>query len=68
MRLPRNPITGWIVASVPVPQVNNRLQGWMPCVDWCEENVKELSWRYAGEGVFEFRNEADHMMFVLRWA
>ena len=68
MKLPRNPFDGWIVASVPAPNPTGRYQGWSPCIKWCDKNFDESNWRYVGEGVFEFRNEADHMMFLLRWA
>ena len=68
MKLPRNPFDGWIVASVPAPNPTGRYQGWSPCVNWCEVNVKEPNWRFIGEGTFEFRREDDHMMFVLRWS
>ena len=79
MKLPRNPINGWIVASVPAP-INDRVskhiyQGWRPCIEWCAETFGEMRspdspsrWRFIGEGVFEFRRADDHMMFLLRWA
>ena len=66
MKLPRNPINGWIVASVRSPWELG--VGWTPCVKWCDKNVTESNWRYVGEGVFEFRRADDHMMFLLRWS
>lgn len=78
MKLPRNPINGWIVASVPAPERGK--MGWMPCMAWCQEHIDGeqfginsaksfgKNWRYVGEGVFEFRRTDDHMMFTLRWA
>lgn len=77
MKLPRNPINGWIVASVPAPDRGKR--GWMPCMNWCQDHFDDESfgvneersygknWRYVGEGVFEFRRADNHMMFLLRW-
>ena len=75
----RNPVNGWIVASVPPPDRGR--MGWMPCMFWCQEQLDgEIefginsvhsfgkNWRYVGEGVFEFRRHDDHLMFVLRWA
>lgn len=67
MKLPRNPINGWIVASVPAPNPVPRYQGWSTCVKWCDKNFNESNWRYVGEGVFEFRRADDHMMFLLKW-
>lgn len=60
------------VASVPAPSTTvpprgQIYQGWTPCIKWCEENT-EGSWWYISEGVFEFIDEVDHFMFVLRWA
>ena len=76
MKLPRNELNGWIVASVPSPGpnsigtgiANTYYQGWTPCITWCAEQIKDGNWRFVGEGVFEFRRADDHMMFVLRWA
>ena len=66
--LPRNPINGWIVISVPSPLPIGMYQGWSPCVNWCKLNIKESNWRYIGEGAFEFRRADDHLLFLLRWA
>jgi hypothetical protein len=68
MKLQRNSIDGWVVASVESPWIDNEHRGWTPCVKWCDKNVKESNWRYVGEGVFEFRRADDHMLFTLRWS
>ena len=78
MKLPRNPINGWLMASVPAPERGK--MGWVPCMAWCQEKLDgeflqgvnaarsySKNWRYIGEGVFEFRRADDHMMFLLRW-
>jgi len=63
MKLPRNELNGWIVASVQSPWSD----GWYPCMKWCKETFNEHNWRYVGEGVFEFRRSDDHLLFTLRW-
>jgi len=68
VKLSRNPVNNWIVASVRSPWEYKGVQGWTPCVKWCDKNVKEQNWHYVGEGVFEFRRADDHLMFMLRWA
>jgi hypothetical protein len=55
------------VASVMAPQMPT-YQGWTPCYDWCRENIGNTGWTFVGEGVFEFSNEKDYLMFMLRWA
>jgi hypothetical protein len=72
MKLPRNELNGWIVASVPAP-VNGRIgkhvyQGWTPCMRWCAEHFEQHNWRFVSEGVFEFRRADDHLMFMLKWS
>jgi hypothetical protein len=42
--------------------------GWHPQMRWCSENLQDTLWRYVGEGVFEFKNDADRLMFLLRWS
>jgi hypothetical protein len=42
-------------------------QGWSPSIKWCQENLKDRQWRYDGEGVFEFKQEQDYTMFLLKW-
>lgn len=74
----KNSLTGWYVASVmpPVDETINgkyRYQGWLPCIDWCEKMFGESSmdnycWRFISEGVFEFREESQYLLFLLRWA
>jgi hypothetical protein len=63
MKLPRNPVNGWVVASVQSPELNS----WLLCCNWCRSNFKHANWRYVGAGVFEFRRVDDYMMFMLRW-
>jgi len=77
-----NNISRWHVASVPSPAtksdpINGHIyQGWRPCMEWCVETfgggigatVWGPGWRYVSEGVFEFRQEQDRTMFLLRWA
>lgn len=60
-----------ICASVKSPDRPTYV-GWAPCISWCEEhlyysNHNKPCWRYVGEGVFEFENEKDYTMFMLRW-
>jgi hypothetical protein len=70
-------MSGWHVASVQAPIVNSdpvnghRYQGWQPCIEWCQTQFGNRAidgWRFVGEGVFEFREEKDYLMFLLRWA
>lgn len=73
----KNDITGWFVASVPSPDTGRVYNGWSPCIEWCSEQWGNLSryviirhgqnWRYVGEGVFEFENEQDYVLFLLKW-
>jgi len=61
----------WFVASVSAP-VEDRIskhvyQGWSPCMWWCAEYFNTQDWRYVGEGVFEFKQSNDCLMFLLRW-
>lgn len=50
----------------PSPERN---QGWSPCIRWCEQMFGRMGprWRFVGEGVFEFRQRKDHMLFLLKW-
>ena len=49
--------------------------GWRPCMEWCEKTfgggigatASGPGWRFVGEGVFEFREKRDLVMFLLRW-
>jgi hypothetical protein len=67
-----NEITNRYVANIMAPTMSSdpitghRYQGWKPCMDWCETQIVD-GWWYIGEGVFEFVDEADHLMFMLRW-
>ena len=61
------------VASVAAPMMSadpisghRRYQGWTPCIVWCEKHIGD-GWWFIGDRVFEFVNEKDHLMFVLRW-
>ena len=70
-----NEISNRYVASVQSPKMlydpinGHRYQGWTECIEWCETTFDNRGgWWYVGEGVFEFNNKQDHLMFVLRWA
>ena len=41
-----------------------------PRVLWCRENLKSNQWKYDGWNpvIFSFKNQADAVMFTLRWA
>ena len=55
------------VASIMPPKAET-YQGWSPCIRWCEQQFGEESgWWYITEGVFEFTQEQDHLLFMLRW-
>ena len=56
------------VASI-VPPLNFHNQGWSPCVKWCEAQFgpNGKTWRYVGEGVFEFEDPKDLSFFLLKW-
>jgi len=58
------------VASVPLPATQDTQdRSWAPCIRWCEEHLNNYrGWWYVSEGVFEFVDEQDHLMFMLRWA
>jgi hypothetical protein len=67
-----NEIHNRYVASVQAPSTivpprGQVYQGWTPCMKWCEQHLGE-GWWYISEGVFEFNNEQDYLMFMLRWA
>lgn len=62
-----NEINNRHVASILQPAVNGAYQGWTPCMQWCEQQIVD-GWWYIGEGVFEFVDEGDHLMFMLRWS
>jgi hypothetical protein len=62
------------VALVPCPGLQQfrglDYQGWAPCIRWCEQQFGDDrgGWWYISEGVFEFTDERDCLMFLLRWA
>ena len=70
-----NDINGWYVASVMTPETTqwvHTYQGWTPCINWCREQFGEwtmdhYTWRFVGEGVFEFKYSQDRTAFMLRW-
>jgi hypothetical protein len=72
----KNNLNGWYVASVmspntTVPPRGEVYQGWRPCIEWCTKTFGDRAidgWRFIGEGVFEFREESDLALFLLRWA
>lgn len=72
----RNEFNGWYIASIMPPGPNlggvlRAYQGWTPCIEWCGElfgNSIMDGWRFVGEGVFEFREEKDYLLFILRWS
>jgi hypothetical protein len=77
----KNELLEWYVASVMPPVVENingkyQYQGWRPCMEWCikifgggiGDTAYGPGWRFVGEGVFEFREEQDYIMFLLKWA
>jgi hypothetical protein len=70
-----NSITGRHVASISAPFFGSdpvsghRYVGWKPCIEWCEHQWGNYNnrWFFIGEGVFEFNDERDYLMFMLRW-
>jgi hypothetical protein len=68
-------MTGRHVASISAPIVGfdpingHRYQGWKPCIEWCEQQWGNYNnkWVFISEGVFEFNDEQDYLMFILRW-
>ena len=70
----KNELSGWYVASIMPPGPNlggvlQTYQGWAPCIEWCKEqfgNSAMGGWWFVGEGVFEFREEQDYVLFLLR--
>jgi hypothetical protein len=73
----KNPLNDWYVASVPTPHTDKPYsRGWSDCMNWCRDTFGEATttnplvgngWRYMSEGVFEFENEKDCVLFLLRW-
>jgi hypothetical protein len=69
-----NEIHNRYVASVSAPTMSadpisgHRYQGWTPCINWCFSHLGDDGWWFIGDGVFEFVDETDRTMFMLRWA
>ena len=40
---------------------------WHACRQWCQEYCQG-QWEYAGFGIFNFWDQNDYLLFVLRWA
>ena len=55
------------IAKIPPEYSNPDLQGWKDSIAWCKTQF-DTGWWYIGEGVFEFNNKQDHLLFMLRWA
>ena len=57
----------WHIASIPalwVPEI--QAHTWIIPAEWCRENCKK-KYRLAGEGVFEFEDAREHLMFMLKF-
>jgi hypothetical protein len=62
-----NELHNRFVASVMAPAITGqRYQGWTPCIVWCEKHIGD-GWWFIGDGVFEFVDDVDRTMFMLRW-
>lgn len=62
--------TEWILVTLPFLGAH-----WQKGVLWCskylgtrDQQYNTGVWRYYGMGEFEFKNEADAVMFSLRWS
>lgn len=74
----KNLYNNWHVASIPAPKPYvfsdgsvSKYMGWSPCVTWCREQFGDSmndGWRFLSEGVFEFREEQDYLLFLLKWS
>ena len=72
----KNNLRDRYVASVmaPGPRLGGVMEvyrGWQSCVVWCIDQFgdgHDRSWRYLGDGVFEFESEQDCTWFLLKWA
>ena len=58
--------------KVKVPQPNTISAGGL-CELWCSVNIgagftPDRKWGYLGEGVYEFQNDQDAVVFSLRWS
>lgn len=43
-----------------------RFGTWSTRIEWCEKNCTG-KWAYKGTGKFQFYNEQDYLMFLLKW-
>ena len=50
----------------PMTDDQGHYTGWKKAINWRSENIQGI-WYYVGEGVFEFDNEQEYLMFVVRW-
>lgn len=62
-------IEEWTKVKVPQP---NAISAWVLCGLWCSNNfgagfTPDRKWSYLGEGVYEFQNDQDAVMFSLKW-
>jgi hypothetical protein len=60
----------WAKVKVPVA---NKYSQWALCSLWCSNNfgpgfTVDRVWEYAGEGIYEFKNDQDAILFSLRWS
>ena len=63
-------IEEWTKVKVPQP---NTISAWGLCERWCSVNIgagftPDRKWGYLGEGVYEFQNDQDAVVFSLRWS
>jgi hypothetical protein len=60
----------WAKVKVPQPTTNSE---WGLCGIWCSTNfgpgyTLDRVWEYVGEGIYEFKNDQDAILFSLRWS
>ena len=53
----------WYIASIGA--ING---SWSEPLTWCHNNLHIKVWHYHSEGVFEFKNESDFLIFMLKWS
>lgn len=56
---------GWHIISVSPPKQDGH---WYEPFIWCSKMIPKENWNFHGEGVFEFRNEQDLLLFILKWS